>query len=40
MSKLEEIVENFDKNCLDKDFLLWLTSMSNPFFPVSIYKIL
>ena len=38
MSKLEEIVENFDTNWPDKDFRLWLTSMSNPFFPVSILQ--
>lgn len=38
MGKLEEIVENFDTNWPDKDFRLWLTSMSNPFFPVSILQ--
>jgi dynein heavy chain len=38
MGKLEEIVENFDLNWPDKDFRLWLTSMSNPLFPVSILQ--
>ena len=38
MSKLEEIVENFDSNWPDKDFRLWLTSMSNDFFPVSVLQ--
>ena len=38
MGKLEEIVENFDTNWPDKDFRLWLTSMSNPYFPVSILQ--
>lgn len=38
MGKLEEIVENFDTNWPDKDFRLWLTSMSTPFFPVSILQ--
>jgi len=38
MGKLEEIVENFDTNWPDKDFRLWLTSMSNDKFPVSILQ--
>jgi dynein heavy chain len=38
MGKLEEIVENFDTDWPDKDFRLWLTSMSNPLFPVSILQ--
>ncbi|MCQ2819756.1 MAG: hypothetical protein MJ252_21030, partial [archaeon] len=38
MGKLEEIVESFDSNWPDKDFRLWLTSMSVPFFPVSILQ--
>jgi len=38
MSKLEEIVENFDSNWPDKDFRLWMTSMSNDFFPVSVLQ--
>jgi dynein heavy chain len=38
MGELEEIVENFDTNWPDKDFRLWLTSMSNDYFPVSILQ--
>jgi dynein heavy chain, axonemal len=38
MGRLEEIVENFDTNWPDKDFRLWLTSMSNDYFPVSILQ--
>lgn len=38
MGKLEEIVENFDTNWPDKDFRLWMTSMSNDRFPVSILQ--
>lgn len=38
MGKLEEIVENFDTNWPDKDFRLWLTSMTDESFPVSILQ--
>jgi dynein heavy chain len=38
MSKLEEIVENFESNWPDKDFRLWLTSMTTDKFPVSVLQ--
>lgn len=38
MGRLEEIVDNFDTNWPDKDFRLWLTSMSSDKFPSSILQ--
>jgi dynein heavy chain len=38
MPRLEQLVENIDKDKVHKDFRLWLTSMPSPHFPVAILQ--
>eukprot|EP01065_Artemidia_motanka_P012700 TRINITY_DN1700_c1_g1_i1.p1 TRINITY_DN1700_c1_g1~~TRINITY_DN1700_c1_g1_i1.p1 ORF type:complete len:1558 (+),score=611.23 TRINITY_DN1700_c1_g1_i1:2-4675(+) len=39
MPKMENLIENFSPDAIKREFRLWLTSMPNPNFPVSVLQI-